>query len=611
MRHATLLIAIISIWGQAMTGSAQIPDYVTKELGSKPPASAQVLTDVDVKSLKLRDNSTGMGKATLTIVDADDGVPVSKAVRVSVPGKAKQPWDIAVETYTTKPVKRGDVLFGVCYARMIESDDESGEAQGVFNVGQAAAPYARIANANFRVGRKWEAVLLSGRAKADFDTRGIRVIAQLGHRRQVVEIAGLTVVNLGPDGRVPNERVNRVRYSGGGPDAKWRIEANERIEQLRKANIKLKVVDEKGQPISGAGVKVEMTRHAFPFGTCVKSELLGHGDGRVSDEDIAKYKQHILDNFNIVVFGNGLKWISRETDSFIRNVDKSFEWLEKNKLPVRGHTLVWPGWKKQNPRELPTLSPDALRKRINDHIRKEASAFSGRVVDWDVINEPRANKDFMKVLGDDEMIEWFKIAREADPHAKLYVNDFGILSGNNANVEKSLKITRFLIDGGAPLDGIGFQGHFGGALPKPERIYEVMNRFAEFGKDLAVTEFDINIKDEQTQAEFTRDFYTLAFSHPQMTSILMWGFWEGRHWRPDGAMIRKDWSWKPNGEAYRSLVYDEWRTDENLTTDESGEVELRGFLGDYKIIVSKDGKSQTIETRLMTGGLELDAKLTE
>ena len=77
------------------------------------------------------------------------------------------------------------------------------------------------------------------------------------------------------------------------------------------------------------------------------------------------------------------------------------------------------------------------------------------------------------------------------------------------------------------------------------------------------------------------------FSHPAVTGVLMWGFWEGRHWRPRAAMVRKDWTLKPNGQAWMDLVEKQWWTDERGKTGPDGEYKIRGFLGDYEITATQ------------------------
>jgi hypothetical protein len=36
------------------------------------------------------------------------------------------------------------------------------------------------------------------------------------------------------------------------------------------------------------------------------------------------------------------------------------------------------------------------------------------------------------------------------------------------------------------------------------------------------------------------DILTIAFWHPQMTGLIIWGFWENRHWTPVTAKLNAD-----------------------------------------------------------------------
>lgn len=87
------------------------------------------------------------------------------------------------------------------------------------------------------------------------------------------------------------------------------------------------------------------------------------------------------------------------------------------------------------------------------------------------------------------------------------------------------------------------------------------------------------------------------------------GFWAGRHWRPDAALWRKDWSIKPAGEAYRELVFRQWWTDEKLTTDDRGDAKVRGFLGGYRVIAEHDGREATHELTLTAEGTQVTLTL--
>ncbi len=153
------------------------------------------------------------------------------------------------------------------------------------------------------------------------------------------------------------------------------------------------------------------------------------------------------------------------------------------------------------------------------------------------------------------------------------------------------------------------QSHFGSALTPPTRLYTILEQFSQFGLPIQATEFDVHARDEQVQADYTRDFLTVFFSYPSTAGVTFWGFWEGQHWVPHAALIRKNWDYKPNMKAYRDLVYNKWWTRASDSTDASGQFATRGFLGSYKVTVEYEGISQSEVLDLDASGSHLQIVL--
>jgi len=222
----------------------------------------------------------------------------------------------------------------------------------------------------------------------------------------------------------------------------------------------------------------------------------------------------------------------------------------------------------------------------------------GLVRDWDVLNEPWSNHTLQDVLGEEAMADWFRAAKAADPEARLFINDFGILNKageHKVHQDHYEKTIQFLLEHNAPIDGIGMQAHFGWDLTPPVKLVSILDRFAKLGLPLRVSEFDINIDDEDLQADYLRDFYTAVFSHEAVEAIMMWGFWDGDHWKGNAPIYREDWTLKPSGEAWKNLVFDQWWTREEGKTDEDGVFSIRGFLGNYEITVETQSRKK-VET---------------
>jgi len=428
-----------------------------------------------------------------------------------------------------------------------------------------------------------------------------------GFDRQTIEIGGLSVVNFGPGVSIKDLPRTHVGYLGRSPDAQWRKDALDRIEKIRKGDFAVTITDANGAAVPGAHVHAVLTRHSFGFGTCVDVDgILG------TSPDDEKYRQTILSLFNHAVFENEMKWQSTY-DGISPRVDESMAWLKAHDITVRGHNLVWPSWR-WLPRGLKQYQhdPAELAARTVYHITTEVEHFRGQLTDWDVVNEPYTNHDLMDLLGGPQvMVEWFDLAKLADPNARLCINDFGIFEGGKANPHRAdyMKKIQFLLDHHAPLEGIGIQAHFGTDLPPPTQILAVLDQFAKFGLPLESTEISFDLGDPQLQADYLRDYTIAVFSHPAVTDMLLWGFWEKRHWRPKAALYNADWSLRPNGQTWIDLMHNQFKTDVDLTADASGTVHFRGFYGKYDLTAESGGKTATAPAELVKDGSQSALRL--
>jgi endo-1,4-beta-xylanase len=465
-------------------------------------------------------------------------------------------------------------------------------------------------NAPAASGVAWKKITLPFAVNRDYAKGESEVAFTLGMKEQTVEIGGIELLNYGTSRKVADLPFTRIGYQGSEPTAAWRKAAEARIEKTRKGNLTVVVKDEAGKPVSGAQVAVRMKKHAFLWGTAVNASAFSNG--RMTPENLERYKQQILENFNFSVMENENKWPQWSNAANRPATIKVIDWLRENGVQVRGHNLVWPSWNNSNVKEAVDAkgNPSQLAKVILDHISEATRELRGKFVDWDVINETFTNHDFMDILGRQVMVDWFKAARAGDPDAKLYINDFNVIEGDDkAHQDDYAATIKYLLDAGAPVDGIGLQSHFPSRVTPIDELIRRVERYAAFGKELEVTEFDINTSDEGTQADYTRDFMTYMFSNPSVKAFVLWGFWEGAHWIPSGAMMRRDWSLKPNGTVYRDLVFKKWWTNADGKTGAKGTFTTRAFLGDFDIEVKAGGKTRTVKASLGKDGKTVECVL--
>lgn len=569
-------------------------------------AESVMLAETDLAKARLSGPN-----ASVQTVDVQ-GQPFTRAQRVTVTEASDYGYSVQLTIDTPNPIKANDVGLIRFHARTIDSKDVTGEGRVLAFFQKVGPPFSKSAYQLFGIPRQWTVIELPFKSYTTADAGGTQLAFGFGACAQTVEIAAPTIINYGPDQDISTLPRTPITYAGRNLDAPWRAEAAARIEKHRKADLAIVVVDAAGKPVPDAEVRVEMTRHAYWFGAAVYTHRWEE-QSPVGE----RFRAEILRNFNHVMPENSLKWQALEGDygpGARERTQRFVKWAKAHGLHTHGHVLVWPGKAYMPKAYLHLLDKDRapeLRKAINDHIRRTIADFKPGIDEWQVVNELWGNRDFTNVLGEAEVAEWFKLAHELYPEAPLYINDYGIideyLNERSPHLVAYEKTIGDLLAKGVPISGIGSQSHFGTFATPPETVYVILERLARFGLPIQTTEFDVHIRDEQLQADYLRDYLTVFFSHPSTVGFAHWGFWEGQHWKPFAALLRKDFSEKPNMKVWRDLVYNQWWTRESLKTDASGRATVRGFLGDYQITVA----GQDVPTTLPKAGQTVTVTLPE
>lgn len=579
------LLATLLAFSGAASLQAQ-PKPPATALAAIPTGGVSVLGSAPLAQLG------GETFGTVLFVDVANQ-PFTRALRVQTLKRPPNEWDFQVGAWSQTPVQEGDSLLASFWARAIQGQAETGEAQLTLDFQTGAPNWEKSVSHNVGLGAEWKRIDIPFRARHTLAAGAALLGLRLGFNPQILEIADFQLLNFGPNVQIRDLPRTSSRYPGDEPDAPWRRAANARIERLRKGDVTLQLVNAQNQPLRDAKIEVRQTRHAFPFGTTIASDFLTS-----TGPDADKYREILKANYNRASVENHLKWPFYETwgrDDALKSVD----WLTQNGLEITGHNLIWPGWGNL-PDDLPKLKDDpaALRRRIGTHFVDVLSATRGQIREWHVVNEPYSNHDLLDILGRDAMADWFHLAKAGDPKPTLFINDYPPLDGaasTNPHLNAYFDDIGRLQELKAPLEGIGFQCHFGSSAIPPERILSGLDRFAKFGLPISITEFDMDTADEDLQARFMRDFLTAAFSHSSVDSILMWGFWEGKHWMPNAALYRRDWTIKPNGQAWLDLVKGAWWTKIVGASNAQGTFKTRGFYGDYEAVVTRaDGGTQIL-----------------
>jgi GH35 family endo-1,4-beta-xylanase len=415
------------------------------------------------------------------------------------------------------------------------------------------------------------------------------VVLLCGHKEQSIEVESIRVLKYPATMDVslfPKAKLIKRTYAGRDPDAPWRKAALERIEQHRKKDLSMIVKDAGGQPLAETEVKLSLRRHAFGFGSAVVAKRFSG-----ESEDDRRYREIVEKLFSIVVFENDLKdgnWAPdfKDDRKAKRNaeIDSAFQWLSERHINVRGHYLM----QVATPFNLQGIKDNAeIRQRTLDSVKERMAFVKERVIEWDVINHPIAwgGADMLNKRPGLEKLdrEVFTLARSLTK-LPFFINEDQVFRPGPQCDDTFTYIEKLNADG-FTVAGLGNQAHFHESyLPSPEHLLAVTDQFAKIMPHQSITEFDVvTTEDEKLAADYTRDALIALFSHPAYTSFLLWGFWEGSHWKAEAASWSKDWSIRPRGEVLEEWISRKWHTEVRLKTDAKGKVSWRGFPGWYEV----------------------------
>lgn len=531
-----------------------------------------------------------------------DGKPLFRA---DSPKSATSYQGLNVRWPTATPLKKGDVVLGRFWIRAIEARQESGEAEGMFFFGKHGAD--ERSPQTFSVGPDWTLIHMPFVALWDAEPGQAHLLLTYAHLQQTFEIAGIELLNLGQRLKLADLPVNRFSYQGREADAPWRKAALARIDAIRTAPLTIRVVDAAGQPVAGAQVQAELVRPEFLWGTSVSAErLMSKGP------DGDRYRQSIIDLFDTTVVENGFKWPVYRQPVRRATAHAALEWLNAQGLRNKGHNLAWPGWK-WTPRDI-AAEPEQRKNiaALNDaHIRELLAATKGRLIGWDVVNEPVHERYYYAHMPREHVAQWFKLAQASDPKLQLTVNEYAMLNRSTSPlfIAEFRDFVAMLRKQGARVDVLGVQGHVGQTPRPPVAVLSDLDLLAEGGNNIQVTEYDFNTPDEELQADYTRDFLIALYSHEAVSGFIMWGFWQREHWKPNAAMFRADWSEKTNLKVWKDLVLGAWKTRVRSSTTAAGEVAARGHRGQYQAVATLGGKTARGAVELGQGGATLVLKL--
>ena len=525
----------------------------------------------------------------------------TQALKVTTVTEPTSIHDYQLKMFPETDLPNGRFALLSYWAKAAEISDEFGYAYAGPCYEQNYGEYKKAGSASHEIEMNgaWKKYYMLIYANGeDYAKNTSRFNMRFGYKPQTVLIAGLKVELLKEGyGKkdVTYAYTENTDYEGREENALWRDEALKRIEQNRKTDITIHVRDEKGMPIENAQIKAEMIKNDFMFGTAVHNNLLQSSESAGASDNAKRYAENVKKYFNTVVYDNAGKWRTIESNRAQYATD-IYKWAAKNNINVRGHALFWDNSKYYSEsfeQAWSFMTPEERYCRVKEHINGNMTYFGNNIQQWDLLNEPLANRNLISQIGIEKTADLFKIAKKIAPGVSFYVNETGI-NGNHNNWIQTRKLAGFvkkLRESGAQIDGIGVQAHCGAALRYPQEFYNQLDYLlTESGvEEIAVTEYDFTVENEELAAYNLRDMLIATYSHPKATGFLMWGFWDNQHWKNNAPLFRSDWTSKKALDEWDKYVNHEWKTSVSGKSDADGIYQFRGHKGEYRLVVEYGG----------------------
>lgn len=483
------------------------------------------------------------------------GFEKSQGAMVSIKKKPKTWWSLQLQP----PKFLADSTF---YTLTFKAKIANGKGPIVAIVQGGPPDYRQKESASYELTPEWKEYSMT--FLADQKGYGLNNIAfQLGHAK----------------GDIYVDDVN-VTVAEGVNDTVWYALAEARIDSLRKKNLTLKVTP-------NTPVKVELVRHEFPFGTA-----LALYDSKDSVEKW--YRKTVNKYFWYGVPENQFKWPEYEPKKGKLRKDEFKQYLDfikDNGWGFRAHTLVWGIQNYGYDKHFGNLgSCKEISNNIKKRIERDLKEYKGKIKEYDVWNEAFHEPFLFDKCGWQLLDSAHVWAHRADPDARLFINEYNVVS--MGETDRFYEIIKGMLARKIPVHGIGVQCHFGARLVMPGLIKARLDKLGSLGLPIKVTELDFGTWEkgldmsEEEQAKRYEMFLRSAFSHPAVEGILMWGFWDGRHWIKDGGVIALDGREKPAAKTIYKLWHETWTTKGEFKSDANGVVKFRGFPGKYKVTVN-------------------------
>ncbi|CAN0920751.1 Endo-1,4-beta-xylanase 5 [Linum grandiflorum] len=387
----------------------------------------------------------------------------------------------------------------------------------------------------------------------------------------------------------------------------WASHQDQAIQQARKGKLRIKVVNEQGNPLPNATVSIQQKALSFPFGCAINKNILTNK---------AYQNWFTSRGFRVTTFENEMKWYATESSQGKENysaADSMLRFAKRHNLAVRGHNVLWNDPKYQ-PRWLNSLPKRAFNNAMRRRVHSVVSRYKGQVIAWDVVNENLHFSFIESKLGSHGSGLAYNLAYRADNRTPLFLNEFNTIEESGDRVStparylQKLREIKGFSDNYMIKFGIGLESHFDSSpnIPYMRASIDTLAAAAA-AANVPIWLTEVDVKASPNQANYLEQVLREGYSHPKVGGIVVWAAWN-----PEGCfrMCLTDNKFRnlATGNVVDKLMSDWGGRGASVVheTDEHGFLETSLFHGEYSVTAShlNLGSCSSVARRLVIGPID-------
>ena len=394
------------------------------------------------------------------------------------------------------------------------------------------------------------------------------------------------------------------------------------IEQYRKGDITIYLQDPNGAPLLEYRVEYQQIAHDFLFGTV--GSHIWNTVANPYDLDMAK-------DIGINGMLIGFPWWLIQPEDGLYKVNYATFWTAVDEISSRGLNVKTNGifdfgHEIEYMKDVPF---DLYLERLTEHVSKLVERFAPSVDQWEAILEPNFGNHNPHRWSRDQYYQAISTSIESirthDPTASVEIN----LSYPCGGIDwlNNYQIVEEMLQRGIDFDVLGLQFYYNAYIRNPSpyvmdrmslaQMSSCIDRFqdmlAPYGKTIAGSEFSVPAEaplgvpgywgypwSDDLQAQYLTTAYTIFFSKPLNHSLTWFGFQSSPgEFVFQGGLVDENWYPRKSYWAMRDFIHS-WTSDGVGITDAEGVLKLRGFAGDYSVVITdpQSGAQMVTEARV-------------